>query len=342
MAADSAMRVDLAKRQIDINDMDALAKRLAAAIPAVDTEAVKTLRNARQGVNAAADGLHDTLIEIEGGKARLRNLKTLLEISRKDDAEADKKAEDISDLYDTAVNVQKALIDLITNPLPLGLFSGILELAGGDQVKSAIKDHIKALITQNQELSKHLDEIVVALHDFGRDEMAAEGDQLAKLAELKAQRTQHYHTAIDNFAADFESLPSKGGGKTPPEFQAIIDSYKQIAEESRTMAGVKNGIEREPALRDEDLLKALKPLGTFDANLTKALAATNIDGRSALVYVQDSHHVTLFHLPSGMGKPDLEGLAGRVDKLKLFDAAVFDAAAVAEKWSSTIDGGFGM
>jgi hypothetical protein len=47
-------------------------------------------------------------------------------------------------------------------------------------------------------------------------------------------------------------------------------------------------------------------------------------------------------MPSGMGQSELEGLAGRVEKLKLFDAAVFDAATLAEKWGSTIDSGFAL
>ncbi len=74
MAADSAMRAGLKRRNVDVRDKDALAKRLDQVVPAIDPVAMSNLRTAKQVVDLAGDGVRETLIEIETGKERLLNL----------------------------------------------------------------------------------------------------------------------------------------------------------------------------------------------------------------------------------------------------------------------------
>jgi hypothetical protein len=344
MAADSAMRAGLKRRRIDVRDKDALAKRLDQVVPAIDPEAMKSLRNAKELVDTAGDGLRETLIEIEAGKERLQNLKEVTGISRKDDAEADTKAQEIANHYDLVVQSEKAVMDILPGLLnPFAWVSGVLELLGTDMLKDKVKDHYKELLTKNQELSKHLDEVVVALHEFGRDEMRTESERIKKLVELKDKRITHLTTALTNFASDLASLPAKGGGATPAAFKEILDNYREVGEQSKKMAKVKKDVEKNPALRDDEMLESLQPpIGTFDPKLTKKLAATHAGGSATFVYVRDPGHVTVFNLPSGIAQPDLEGIAARVNKLRLFDAAAHDAADLVESWESTIDSRFSM
>jgi len=344
MAADSAMRAGLKRRKIDVRDKDALAKRLDQVVPAIDPEAMKSLRNAKELVDTAGDGLRETLIEIEAGKERLQNLKEMTGISRKDDAEADTKAQEIANHYDLVVQSEKAVMDILPELLnPFAWVSGVLELLGTDMLKDKVKDHYKELLTKNQELSKHLDEVVVALHEFGRDEMRTESERIKKLVELKEKRVTHLTTALTNFASDLASLPAKGGGATPAAFKEILDNYREVDEQRKKMAKVKKEVEKNPALRNDEMLKSLQPpIGTFDPKLTKKLATTHAGGSATFVYVRDPGHVTVFNLPSGMAQPDLEGIAARVNKLRLFDAAAHDAAALVESWESTIDSRFSM
>jgi len=344
MAADSAMRAGLKRRKIDVRDKDALAKRLDQVVPAIDPEAMKSLRNAKELVDTAGDGLRETLIEIEAGKERLQNLKEMTGISRKDDAEADTKAQEIANHYDLVVQSEKAVMDILPELLnPFAWVSGVLELLGTDMLKDKVKDHYKELLTKNQELSKHLDEVVVASHEFGRDEMRTESERIKKLVELKEKRVTHLTTALTNFASDLASLPAKGGGATPAAFKEILDNYREVDEQRKKMAKVKKEIEKNPALRNDEMLKSLQPpIGTFDPKLTKKLATTHAGGSATFVYVRDPGHVTVFNLPSGMAQPDLEGIAARVNKLRLFDAAAHDAAALVESWESTIDSRFSM
>lgn len=344
MAADSAMRAGLKRRKIDVRDKDALAKRLDQVVPAIDPEAMKSLRNAKELVDTAGDGLRETLIEIEAGKERLQNLKEMTGISRKDDAEADTKAQEIANHYDLVVQSEKAVMDILPELLnPFAWVSGVLELLGTDMLKDKVKDHYKELLTKNQELSKHLDEVVVASHEFGRDEMRTESERIKKLVELKEKRVTHLTTALTNFASDLASLPAKGGGATPAAFKEILDNYREVDEQRKKMAKVKKEVEKNPALRNDEMLKSLQPpIGTFDPKLTKKLATTHAGGSATFVYVRDPGHVTVFNLPSGMAQPDLEGIAARVNKLRLFDAAAHDAAALVESWESTIDSRFSM
>lgn len=348
MAADSAMRAGLKRRKIDVRDKDALAKRLAQVLPAIDPEAMKNLRSAKGLVDTAGDGLRETLIEIETGKERLLNLKKLTGISRKDDAEADEKAKEeaheIAQHYDLVVQSEKAVLDILPELLnPFAWASGVLELLGTDMLKDKVEDHYKELLTKNKELSTHLDKVIVALNKFGREETKTEREHIEKLVKLKDERVTHLTTACTNFASDLASLPAKGSGATPAALKEILDNYREVDEQRKKMAMVKKAIEKNPALRDDEMLKSLHPpIGTFDPKLTKKLAMTSAGGSATFVYVQDPGHVTVFHLPSGMAQPVLEGIATRVNKLKLFDAAVHEAAALVESWKSTIDSQFSM
>jgi hypothetical protein len=344
MAQDSEMR-----RTINISEK-ALADRLAAAMPKLDPEAIKTLRLALQAANEAADGYRETMIEIEGGEGRLKNLKSLLDLKLKDQKgkEHDDQLDKLTNIYDTMINAEKALLDIASSPdkLAIGFVQGVFEVLGGDQVKKAFKDHVQQqvenLITKDKEIDGHLQEIVSSLNGFGADETATEADQITKLTALKATRLQHWNTALKNYMSDLESLPAAGGGKRPKEFQDILDDNKKIVANKNHMADVQKSVKQQAELRDTDLLGSLDPIGTFSPELTKNLAANHTDGKLVLVYVHDAQHLTVFDLPSGMGQSDLEGLTPRVEKLKLFDAAVFDAAALAQKWSSTIDSGFAL
>jgi hypothetical protein len=344
MAADAEMR-----RTINISEK-ALAERLAAAMPSIDPAAIKTLRLALAAANEAADGYTETLIQIEGGEARLKNIKSLLDLKLKDSGGQanDDQLDKLTNIYDTMINAEKALLDIASSPdkLAIGFAQGVLELVGGDQVKKAFKDHVQKqvddLITKDKEIDGHLQTIVSSLNDFGADEAATEADQITKLTALKAKRLEHWSTAIKNYLSDLESLPATGGGRPPKAFQDVVDDNKRIIENKNRLADVQKRVKQQPALRDTDLLGALDPIGTFSPQLTQSLAATHIDGKSVLVYVHDAKHLTLFDLPSGMGQSELEGLTDRIERLKLFDAAVFDAATLAEKWGSTIDSGFAL
>jgi hypothetical protein len=343
MAADSAMRAGLKRRNIDVRDKDALAKRLDQVLLAIDPQAMKDLRTAKGLVDTAGDGLRETLIEIETGKERLLNLKKLTGISRKDDG-VDAEAHEIAQHYDLVVQSEKAVMDILPELLsPFAWASGVLELLGTDMLKDKVEGHYKELLAKNKVLTTQLDKVIVALHKFGREETQTEREHLEKLVTLKDERVTHLTTACTNFASDLASLPAKGGGATPAALKEILDNYREVDEQRKKMAMVKQEIEKNPALHDDEMLKSLQPpIGTFDPKLTNKLAMTRAGGSATFVYVQDPGHVTVFHLPSGMAQPDLEGIAARVNKLKLFDAAVHDTAALAESWESTIDSEFSM
>jgi hypothetical protein len=66
-------------------------------------------------------------------------------------------------------------------------------------------------------------------------------------------------------------------------FKEILDNYREVDEQRKKVAKVKKEIEKNPALRNDEMLKSLQPpIGTFDLKLTKKLPTTPAGGSATL------------------------------------------------------------
>lgn len=326
---------DIKQRGIDDSNMEAVAQKLQAGVKSVDQEALKTLRNAKAIVDEAGDGASEVIIEFNDAQARIKALQKLLHLP--DVKATTKQLEDIDaevNTYDLALNLQKGMLDFISDPTAFGVTAAILEVADSDTIKDKFKDALK----EEAKLADSVDQLIDTLRSFQQADAQAEAGRLQQLAEVRQSRLTHYQTAVTTFISDLNTLPPNAGGKLSPDIKAITDSYAEVVKVNERMKELLRVAQGSATLHDPELTAALNPLGELDQDLTNHARQLI---KTALVYA-NGPKLTLFTMPANLTQETLEAMPGRLKQVLRIEAEAKKTADYARKWQSMMDSGFSM
>jgi peptidoglycan hydrolase-like protein with peptidoglycan-binding domain len=345
IAAEADLRAAAAKRQIKLDDTDAVIARLTKAADSIDDGALKTLRSARELVDTALDALQNTLIEAEGARANVANFAKLQDLKTVDGDDGSEAIKQAVDAFDFWVIGFKALMDLL-NPDPvLAVASAIAEFAGSDLVKDKLTDLLKKVAEQQKKIEDALNKAVTALQQLALAEIISETTRVRQLADLQAREVQHYHTAVSTFLKDLATLPTKPGAKPSTDMKAVTDTYSDVVTVSSRMKNLRDQIVAKAILADKVLRAAMLPLGKFDPDESKTLTdfqAKQVSGASAALVFNGSRGKAVFFVPSGIGEEDMEDMADALKHLDDLTPADKRMSDMSSAWGSAMRSGLSL
>ena len=337
-----------AKAKIDPKKTDAIAKAATRLGGALTSEEHSRLKRGESEIQKSRVSIEGVIDRISEGKDQLSAFLQLDLEEVHTPEEKEKLGHKVANIYDTLINIGKAVIDIVTGDFAKYavwiVMQATAEVAGGDIVKDKIEKLVDGIEEKQNELEDGLNKAIGELNQFRSKEIKALTATLGHLRTELGKWLEILKNDSQEFGEDLGDI-AKAHKKDSADFRPVMEVYRRISEANDQLTEFSINVSQDATLSDQRWPDLIAPLGKLDEDTAVGYGLP--EGWIAVVYNGASgRHVFLVAGTGGTFAPSrhaapaaLDALSGAFTELQAALAAQTRVAALAADWSKALSTG---
>ena len=337
-----------AKAKIDPKKTDAIAKaatRLGGALTSEEHSRLKRGESEIQKSKVSIEGVIDRISEAKDQLSAFLQL-DLEEVHTPEEKE--KLGHTVATIYDTLINIGKAVIDIVTGDFAKYavwiVMQATAEVAGGDAVKDKIEKLVDGIEEKQNELEEGLNKAIGELNKFRSKEIKALTATLDHLRGELAKWLEILKNDSQEFGEDLGDI-AKAHKNDSGDFRPVMEVFKKISGANDLLTELSINVSQDTTLSDKKWPDLIAPLGKLDENTAVgyglpagwvAVAYNGACGRHVFLVAGTGG---TFALSRQAAPAALEALSAAFTELQAALAAQLRVAALVANWSKVLSAG---